>query len=122
MPLAVGFRLIRHLSTALICRAAANRISSCSRRPDLDGPHLSLFMNKNFESAIPMGNYIVSPATQETSTGLYRASIAVQRTQSKGAYCRIFNFDCEFVTREAARVYAITQGWLETGSANPQTC
>jgi hypothetical protein len=79
-------------------------------------------MNQNFESAIPMGNYIVSPATQETSAGLFRASIAVQRSQSKGAYCRVFNFDCEFVSREAARVYAITQGWLETGSANAQTC
>lgn len=79
-------------------------------------------MNQNFESAIPMGNYIVSPATHETSNGLYRASIAVQRAQSKGAYCRIFNFDCEFVSREAARVYAITQGWLEAGAPRPQAC
>ena len=122
MSPAVGSRFIRHLSTALICRAAANRISFCSSRPLQRGPHLSLFMNQNFESAIPMGNYIVSPATQETSAGLFRASIAVQRSQSKGAYCRVFNFDCEFVSREAARVYAITQGWLETGSANAQTC
>ncbi len=79
-------------------------------------------MNQTFDPAIPMGNYIVSPATQETSTGRFRASFAVQRTHSKGAYCRVFNFDCEFVSREAARVFAITQGWLETGSANPQTC
>ncbi|WP_296510177.1 hypothetical protein [Rhodoferax sp.] len=79
-------------------------------------------MNQFFESAIPMGNYIVSPATQETDTGRFRASIAVQRSQSKGAYCRVFNFTSEFASREAARVYAITQGWLETGSANAQTC
>lgn len=69
-----------------------------------------------------MGNYIVSPATQEMSSGLFRASIAVQRSQSKGAHCRIFNFTSEFASREAARVYAITQGWLETSSASPQTC
>jgi hypothetical protein len=73
-------------------------------------------MNQFFESAIPMGNYIVSPATQETSNGLYRASIAVQRSQSKGAYCRVYNFTSEFASREAARVYAITQGWLETAA------
>ena len=79
-------------------------------------------MNQNFESAIPMGNYMVSPATHETSAGVYRASIAVQRSQSKGAYCRVFNFTSEFASREAARVYAITQGWLETGSANPLPC
>ncbi|MDH4449274.1 MAG: hypothetical protein QE265_01615 [Rhodoferax sp.] len=79
-------------------------------------------MNQNFESAIPMGNYMVSPATHETGTGRYRASIAVQRSQSKGAYCRVYNFTSEFASREAARVYAITQGWLETASANPQTC
>jgi hypothetical protein len=73
-------------------------------------------MNKNFESAIAMGNYMVSPSTHETGTGRYRASIAVQRSQSKGAYCRIFNFNSDFATREAARLYAITQGWLETAA------
>lgn len=79
-------------------------------------------MNQISELAIPMGNYMVSPATHATNNGRFRASISVQRTQSKGAYCRIFNFDCEFVSREAARVYAITQGWLETCIPRPQTC
>ena len=71
-------------------------------------------MNPISESPIPMGNYIVSPTTHATTNGRFRASFLVQRMQSKGAYCRIFNFDCEFVSREAARVYAITQGWFET--------
>jgi hypothetical protein len=71
-------------------------------------------MNQISESAIPMGNYIVSPTTHETSTGRFRASFSIQRSQSKGAYCRIFNFDSEFVSREAARVYAISQAWLES--------
>jgi len=79
-------------------------------------------MNQISESAISMGNYIVSPTTRETTNGRFRASFSVQRTQSKGGYCRIFNFDCEFVSREAARVYAITQGWLETCMVRAQTC
>ena len=63
---------------------------------------------------ITMGKFLVSPAAVETSNGLFRASFCVERSQSKGGYCRIFNFDREFVSREAARVFAITQGWLET--------
>lgn len=77
-------------------------------------------MNQTSESAIPMGNYIVSPATHETSTGRFRASFSIQRSQSKGAYCRIFNFDSEFVSREAARVYAVSQAWLESCMPRPQ--
>lgn len=69
-----------------------------------------------------MGNYIVSPSTHETANGRFRASIAVQHSQSKGAYCRIFNFAPEFVSREAARIYAVTQGWVETCMPRPQTC
>lgn len=79
-------------------------------------------MNQISELPISMGNYIVSPATHATTNGRFRASFSVQRHQSKGGYCRIFKFDCEFVSREAARVYAITQGWLETCVAPPQTC
>jgi hypothetical protein len=75
-------------------------------------------MNQNFESAIPMGKYMVSPATRQTSTGRYRASIAMQRAQGKGAYCRVFNFNGEFTSREAARTYAIRQGWVEAGFYN----
>ena len=79
-------------------------------------------MNQFSESAISMGKYLVSPTIHQTSTGRFRASFAVQRSQSKGAYCRIFNFDREFVSREAARMFAITQGWLETCVAPPKVC
>ena len=79
-------------------------------------------MNQFSESKIAMGNYLVSPTTLETANGRFRASFAVQRAQSKGRYCRIFNFDCEFVSREAARLFAITQGWLETCGGQPQAC
>lgn len=77
-------------------------------------------MNQISESAIPMGNYIVSPTTHATGNGRFRASFSIQRAQSKGAYCRVFNFDSEFVSREAARVYAISQAWLESCMPRPQ--
>jgi hypothetical protein len=82
--------------------------------------HFSMILSSN--SQIPMGKYLVSPTTHQTANGLFRASIAVQRAQSKGAYCRVFKFNSEFVSREAARVYAITQGWLETCAPQPQPC
>ena len=62
-----------------------------------------------------MGKYVVSPTTHQTENGQYRASFSVHRAQGKGSYCRIFRFDRAFATREAARVFAITQGWLQIG-------
>ncbi|MDZ7921577.1 hypothetical protein [Rhodoferax sp.] len=76
-------------------------------------------MNQIPETSISMGNYVVSPATHETTNGQYRASFSVQRALSKGGYCRIFRFDQEFASREAARIFAVTQGWLETCMARP---
>lgn len=72
------------------------------------------------ETAIYMGQYVVSPSTQETECGQYRASFSVQRAHSNGGYCRIFRFDRAFASREAARLFAITQGWLQTCTAQPQ--
>ncbi len=71
-------------------------------------------MNLIPETSISMGHYVVSPATHATDNGHYRASFSVQRARSNGGYCRIFRFDQEFASREAARIFAVTQGWLET--------
>ena len=111
-----GRRCPVELQAAGFLCAQAGRTARC--------PHL--LMNQVFISPlshtsplaqvapITMGKFLVSPAAVETSNGLFRASFCVERSPSKGAYCRIFNFDREFVSREAARVFAITQGWLET--------
>ena len=64
--------------------------------------------------AIPMGRFVVLPATHQTACGRFRASFAVHRSQSNGSYCRVFRFDRTFASREAARIFAVTQGWLET--------
>ncbi len=79
-------------------------------------------MNQTPETAITMGKYLVSPATQVTHSGNYRALFSVQRTESKGRYCRVFFFDREFSSQAAARLFAITQGWLETCLPAPQLC
>lgn len=79
-------------------------------------------MNQIPESAISMGKYVVSPATHEAASGRYRASISVQRANSNGSYCRVFRFDREFHSPEAARAFAIAQGRLETREARLQTC
>ncbi|MBT3065578.1 hypothetical protein [Rhodoferax sp. U11-2br] len=69
-----------------------------------------------------MGKYVVSPSTQPTECGRFRASFAVHRSQGNGSYCRVFKFDTTFASREAARVFAVTQGWLETCFPKPLTC
>jgi hypothetical protein len=61
-----------------------------------------------------MGQYVGSPSTQQTDCGRFRASLAVQRSQGNGSYCRVFKFDTIFASREAARMFAVTQGWLQT--------
>jgi hypothetical protein len=64
-----------------------------------------------------MGQYVVSPATHPTDCGRFRASFSMLRAQGNGGYCRVFRFDEIFVSREAARVFAVTQGWLQSGMA-----
>lgn len=69
-----------------------------------------------------MGKYVVSPATHLTDTGRYRASFSVHRSQSNGSYCRVFRFDRSFASREGARLFAVTQGWLQTSMPQPPAC
>ncbi|WP_280191578.1 hypothetical protein [Delftia sp. PS-11] len=69
-----------------------------------------------------MGKYVVSPATHRTTDGNFQASFSVQRAQGNGMYSRIFRFDKLFSSREAARLFAVTQGWLQTCMQHPPTC
>jgi len=72
--------------------------------------------------AISMGKYVVSPTTQQTDCGSFRASFSVHRSQGNGNYCRVFRFDKTFASREAARLFAVTQGWLQTSMPQPPAC
>ena len=69
-----------------------------------------------------MGKYVVSPATHRTDCGRYRASFSVHRSQGNGSYCRVFRFDRSFASREGARLFAVTQGWLQTSMSQPPAC
>jgi hypothetical protein len=69
-----------------------------------------------------MGKYVVSPATHPTDCGRFRASFAVQRSQGNGSYCRVYRFDTTFASRDAARLFAVTQGWLQTSMPQPTAC
>ena len=79
-------------------------------------------MNQISQTAISMGKYVVSPATHQTDCGRFRASFSVHRSQGNGSYSRVFRFDKTFASREAARLFAVTQGWLQTCMLHPPAC
>ena len=69
-----------------------------------------------------MGKYVVSPTTRQTDSGRLSASFSVRRSEGNGTYCRVFRFDKTFASRDAARLFAVTQGWLETTMPQPPAC
>lgn len=69
-----------------------------------------------------MGKYVVSPTTQQTDCGRFRASFSVNRTKGNGSHCRVFRSDKTFALREAAQLFAVTQGWLQTSMPQPPVC
>ena len=64
-----------------------------------------------------MGKYVVSPTTHPTDSGEFRASVSIKSGQGSGTHHRVFRFDGIFPTPEAARLFAVTQGWLHTGAS-----
>lgn len=64
-----------------------------------------------------MGQYVVSPATHPTGCGRFCASFTVQPSPGHGGPRRVFRIDRTFASRNAARLMAVTQGWLLTCSA-----
>jgi hypothetical protein len=66
-----------------------------------------------------MGKFVVSPATHPTDCGRFRASFSVHRSRSDGSSCRVFQLDRAFASREAARLLAVTQAWLQTCMLHP---
>jgi len=69
-----------------------------------------------------MGKYVVSPATHPTDGGRFSASFSVRRSHDAGSPCRVFRLDQSFASREAARLLAVTQGWLQTCEPHPLAC
>ena len=69
-----------------------------------------------------MGKYVVSPTTHPTDCGRFRAAFSVQRSKGEGGYCRVFRSNTTFSSRDAAQLFAVTQGWLLTCMPNPPSC
>ncbi|WP_409170903.1 hypothetical protein [Variovorax sp. H27-G14] len=61
-----------------------------------------------------MGKFVVSPSTHPTDCGRFRASFSVHRSRSSASPCRVFQLENAFASREAARLLAVTQAWLQT--------
>jgi hypothetical protein len=70
-------------------------------------------------TAISMGQYVVSPATHTTGSGRFCASFTVQRSTGHDAPRRVVRVGKTFASRNVARFMAVTQGWLLTCSAPP---
>ncbi|MGW8423800.1 hypothetical protein [Comamonas sp. HJ-2] len=68
-----------------------------------------------------MGKYFVTPTSHKTNCGRFQASFALQRTRQNSNYCRVFRFDKKFASTEAAKIFAVTQGWLHS-TMQPSTC
>ena len=60
-----------------------------------------------------MGKYFVTPTSHKTHCGRFQASFVLQRSKQNSSYCRVFRFDKIFASTEAAKMYAVTQGWLQ---------
>ncbi|MGE8494678.1 MULTISPECIES: hypothetical protein [Comamonas] len=69
-----------------------------------------------------MGKYLVSPSTHQAPNGRFGASFSFQRSPGNGSYCRVFRFDKTFASAEAARIFAVTQGWLQSSMPKPPVC
>lgn len=100
----------------LVCRAAANRTLHWLTQANSG---LRSRINQIPNIGISMGKYVVSPTTHPTDCGRFRASFSIRRSQSTGSSCRVFQLDRAFASREAARLLAVTQAWLQTCMPHP---
>lgn len=69
-----------------------------------------------------MGKYVVSPATHPTDCGRFRASFTVRHAQDNGRQRRVVRFEATFASDAAARLFAVTQGWLQTCKPHAAAC
>jgi len=60
-----------------------------------------------------MGKFFVTPSSHKTPCGRFKASFALQRSKENSKYCCVFRFDKTFSSNEAAKIFAVTQGWLQ---------
>ena len=68
-----------------------------------------------------VGKYLVSPLSRQKECGRYSASVSIRSGSGRGTHDRVFRFLPEFITREAALLYATAEGhsWLQLRHAAP---
>jgi len=64
--------------------------------------------------AVAIGKFSVSPMTERTDEGAYRGAVTVSSGQGQASSHRITRFSGHFASPEAARLVALTCGWLQT--------
>ena len=79
-------------------------------------------MHQISKTTISMGKYVVPPPTPPTDCARFPAPFPAHLSQGNGSYCRVFRFDRAFASRESARLFAVTQGWLQTSMPHPPAC
>ncbi len=65
-----------------------------------------------------IGKFSVSPMTERTDEGAYRGAVTVSSGQGQASSHRITRFSGHFASPEAARLVALTCGWLQTQGAH----
>lgn len=115
---ATSSRFTLQLRRLLARWEAADRATTLTQ-----APRLRSRLNTIPSHAISMGKHVVSPTTNPTDCGRFRASFSVQRSKGEGkgegSCCRVFRSNTTFASRDAAQLFAVTQGWLQTCMPNP---
>jgi hypothetical protein len=80
------------------------------------------FSQSNRLPSVPMGRFSISPTSQLTDTGAYRACVTVSSGRGIASHHRIYRLERHHATPQAALLVALTQGWLQTCDPSPAMC
>jgi len=67
-------------------------------------------MTTTHETAIVVGQFVVSPLVTVTDSGRYAASVAISNGRGRATHHRVLRFVPRFSTRDGARRYAVEHG------------
>lgn len=85
--------------------------------------NVNLLQNRSARPpSVPVGKFAISPASHRTGPGAYQASVTVSSGHGMSSRHRIYRFARPHATPEAARLVALTQGWLHTCDTGSALC
>jgi hypothetical protein len=71
---------------------------------------------------VAIGKFSVSPMSERTDAGAYRACVTVSSGQGQASHHRITRLQHSYATPHAARLVALTHGWLQTFGSRTVSC